>query len=260
MPKGKYVKVIGKKINHLTILQEIRKNGKLYCKCKCDCGTEKIILKSSIMEGKTKTCGCGCNKNLVGLKQGKLTVIAETEYRTKKGRKIYLCKCDCGNEKLIGADVIHSGVKSCGCLNRQAKYDNLIGNKFGKLTVIKELEKTKYGQRQYLCKCDCGNEKVILGTNLIHEESTSCGCNKGYVENTKINLLKREEAYPNSKSGIKGVWQDKSGYWHAMITVCSKRIFFYGGIDETGKNKCIEWRKMMVEKYHKPLIEKHSNL
>ena len=142
----------------------------------------------------------------------------------------------------------------------QKKYDNIVGKKIEKLEVLKEVEKTKSGQRQFLCRCDCGNEKIVLGANLIYGETTSCGCNKGYVENTKINLLKMERAYPNSKSGIKGVWQDKNGYWHAIITVSRKRIQYYGGAGKTGKDKCIAWRNEMVEKYHKPLISKYSSL
>lgn len=259
MPRGKYIDSTGKKFNNLTVIEELKKGGVIYCRCRCDCGKEKIIKKSDVTRGITKTCGSGCQKSLVGLKQGMLTVIKETEKRDK-GRKVYLCRCNCGNEKFISSAVLHAGVKSCGCLLNQDKYNDLVGKKIYKLKVIKELPKTKFGQRQFLCKCDCGNEKVILGCNLIYGESTSCGCNKGYIEGTKIGMIKRKEAYPNSKSGIKGVWQDKKGYWHGHITVCGERIAFYGGAGEIGKNKCISWRKKMVDKYHKPLIEKYSNL
>lgn len=259
MPKGKYIDSTGKKYNSLIVLEEVRKNDVIYCHCRCDCGKEKLIKKSDVTRGITKTCGSGCKKSLVGLRQGMLTVIKETKKRDN-GRKVYLCQCDCGKEKYISSAILHAGVKSCGCLLHQTKYDDLIGKKFDKLLVIKEVEKTKYGQRQFLCKCDCGKEKILLGANLIYGESTSCGCNRGYVENTKINLLKIEKAYPNSKSGIKGVYQDKKGGWHAMITVCKKRIFYYGGVGEEGKDRSIKWRNEMVEKYHKPIIEKYQTL
>ncbi len=256
MPKGKYENLIGKKFNKLLILSEIKKNNELYCECLCDCGNKKIIRKYEIKKGITKSCGC--YNDLTGSHFGMLTVIKDTKKRNSHGRVIYLCRCECGNEKEISSASLHAGTRSCGCLLHQDKYDNLIGKKFNKLKVIKEVEKTVQSQRQFLCKCDCGKEKVILGSNLIYGESTSCGCNKGYVENTKIDMIKREEAYPNSKSGIKGVWQDKKGYWHAIITVCRERIFFYGGAGEEGKDRCINWRKEMVEKYHKPLIDKYS--
>lgn len=258
MPKGKYVSSVGKKYNKLFVLEEIKKNNSLYCVCKCDCGNIKEIKKDAVIRGITTSCGC--KYSLVGQRFGKLLVVSETDERTKKGRKKYICKCDCGNTKIVGGDSLNAGTKSCGCLLYQKEYDNLIGKKFEKIKVIKEVEKTKHSQRQFLCECDCGNTKIVLGSNLIHGETTSCGCNKGYVEKTKINLLKIDKAYPNSKSGIKGVWQDKKGYWHAIITVCGKRIFYYGGAGDVGKDKCVSWREEMVEKYHKPLIEKYSDI
>lgn len=99
-----------------------------------------------------------------------------------------------------------------------------------------------------------------MGSNLLYGESTSCGCvlNSYYQEGTNLILLEREEAYPNSKSGIKGVWQNKKGYWWAIITVKGKRITFYGGAGDEGKVKAVKCREEMVKKYHKPIIEKYK--
>jgi hypothetical protein len=49
---------IGQKIRFLTILEVFKRNKKWVCKCKCDCGNIKIIDKSSILLGKTQSCGC----------------------------------------------------------------------------------------------------------------------------------------------------------------------------------------------------------
>lgn len=49
------------------------------------------------------------------------------------------------------------------------KPDNLIGQRFGLLTVI-ERRPSKNGHSNWLCKCDCGTEKEILGTNLKLEK------------------------------------------------------------------------------------------
>lgn len=54
---------------------------------------------------------------------------------------------------------------------------NLVGIKFHKLTVIKRTE-SKAGKSKWLCKCDCGNEKPILGVNLVRGLTKSCGCIK----------------------------------------------------------------------------------
>lgn len=56
---------------------------------------------------------------------------------------------------------------------------NLLGNKYGILTVIKESQKPLHlkGTNIYwLCKCDCGNEKIIVASSLKFGKSKSCGC------------------------------------------------------------------------------------
>ncbi len=50
-----------------------------------------------------------------------------------------------------------------------------IGEKFERLTVLKEVE--KHGNhRMFLCKCDCGKEKIVRGTHLTGGRTKSCGC------------------------------------------------------------------------------------
>ena len=62
------------------------------------------------------------------------------------------------------------------------KYIDLAGQKFGKLTVIKRVEDhiTPSGQHKqlWLCRCDCGNEKIIRGESLRNGSTMSCGCLK----------------------------------------------------------------------------------
>lgn len=49
---------IGERFGYLTVLDLFRRNGKWVCKCKCDCGTIKVINKSSLQTGRTRSCGC----------------------------------------------------------------------------------------------------------------------------------------------------------------------------------------------------------
>jgi len=52
----------------------------------------------------------------------------------------------------------------------------LINSKFGLLTVIKRQGSNKQRLAMYLCKCDCGNSKLIAGRYLRDGRSKSCGC------------------------------------------------------------------------------------
>lgn len=61
--------------------------------------------------------------------------------------------------------------------------DNLIGKRFGLLTVLaKDYEKTKEKKTVYwICQCDCGAIKSIQASNLKRKDENriiSCGCSK----------------------------------------------------------------------------------
>ena len=53
---------------------------------------------------------------------------------------------------------------------------DLTGQTFGRLTVIEENGKNKNGSIKWRCKCECGNEVTVIGTNLRNGNTTSCGC------------------------------------------------------------------------------------
>lgn len=57
-----------------------------------------------------------------------------------------------------------------------SKLIDLTGQRFGKLIVIEKAFKDKRGQWSWLCKCDCGNIKSVLGANLRRDNTKSCGC------------------------------------------------------------------------------------
>ncbi|MFD1674103.1 hypothetical protein [Alicyclobacillus fodiniaquatilis] len=56
-----------------------------------------------------------------------------------------------------------------------AKKINLIGQRFGRLTVVEELPKQGSSPR-WLCKCDCGNTKIATTIVLRRGDCNSCGC------------------------------------------------------------------------------------
>lgn len=52
---------------------------------------------------------------------------------------------------------------------------DLTGQRFGKLVVIRRAENI-HRKAAWLCKCDCGNEKVVQSWNLVKGCTKSCGC------------------------------------------------------------------------------------
>ena len=56
-------------------------------------------------------------------------------------------------------------------------YRDLAGNRFGRLLVIKKLNKIgKYGNCIWLCLCDCGSEYEVRTASLTSGNTRSCGC------------------------------------------------------------------------------------
>jgi len=59
-------------------------------------------------------------ENLLNKKFNQLTIIKFIETRGKSRHAYWLCRCSCGNEKILRVGHLKSGqVKSCGCLSRK---------------------------------------------------------------------------------------------------------------------------------------------
>jgi len=57
---------------------------------------------------------------MTGQKINRWTFV-ETRGNDAKGRKLWLCRCECGNERVLSGIVVRYGApKSCGCLRREA--------------------------------------------------------------------------------------------------------------------------------------------
>ena len=134
-------------------------------------------------------------QDLSGQKFNRLTVIRRDESVLNKVS--WICKCECGNEISVTTSHLKCGhTQSCGCLQkekaREANFLDLTGQRFGRLTVIKEADKYISPQglkfAQWLCKCDCGNDTIVLATNLKKGTTKSCGCYS--IEQVKKRLFK----------------------------------------------------------------------
>lgn len=57
--------------------------------------------------------------------------------------------------------------------------DDMVGHRFGRLTVLARVERPDSSRAYcWLCRCDCGVEKIVRGINLRIGNTRSCGCKK----------------------------------------------------------------------------------
>lgn len=140
-----------------------------------------------------------------GNQYGRWTVLyQDTE---KSGKNTYwFCQCSCENKTIksvMGYNLRAGLSKSCGCLKKEInakrfkEYNdinriNIIGNKYGLLTVVELTEKrNSQGQVLYKCLCDCGNYHYVTSTNLKNGNVQSCGCSNSII-NSKIKKILQE--------------------------------------------------------------------
>lgn len=79
----------------------------------------------------------------------------------------------------------------------------MIGQKFGRLTVIEELQERSGKNKLYKCVCDCGTYKNVTTANLKSGRVKSCGCLRHSPKHTRLyNIWQhmRDRCYNNSNA------------------------------------------------------------
>ena len=126
---------------------------------------------------------------LIGQKINKWTVLDIVRLKSgkeNKERTYAICQCECGTVKpVLVKNLIKNLSKDCGCGRKnklkEVRTKSLVGQRFGKLTVVEMLEeRNANGRIVYRCECDCGNEVNVLGNSLTTYHTLSCGCLVSY--------------------------------------------------------------------------------
>jgi hypothetical protein len=131
----------GRKFGRLTVIERdfeeesnhATRSG-TYWKCLCECGNYKTVVRNSLIEGKTQSCGCLRQEvsrkfltelsshnfiNEVGNRYGKLVVIEKATETYSTHGVMWRCICDCGSETIVSGNSLRQGnTASCGCLGR----------------------------------------------------------------------------------------------------------------------------------------------
>ncbi len=111
---------------------------------------------------------------------------------------------------------------------------DIIGKRFGKLTVLTHHHRNEGYRNFYECLCDCGNKKIVYKQMLTSGKTTHCGC-----------LF----VHPAIIHGLSHV--PEHGVWLNIINRCTKPndrgYKNYGG---RGIKICDKWLNSFVEFYN----------
>jgi hypothetical protein len=192
--------------------------------------------------------------DLEGKQFGRWTVIGYAG-KSAANMSLWACRCKCGNESPVLAKHLLSGMsQSCGCLRDEllsarqkakseerartrdpfAKPDSplfvdLTGHTYGEWFVVQFAEKTSSGSCSWLCRCSCGTERPVKGSNLRSGTSRSC--------RSPAHEYRGNKTHGDSKERL---------YWiyRGILQRCNDpRNEDYGG---RGITICDEWRSSYI--------------
>ena len=120
---------------------------------------------------------------------------------------------------------------------------NLLGQRFGKLTVIARSDKRgSRGARTvplWECRCDCGEITYKATDQLTNPNVSMCAAcaekyaaermreKAGFVDGTQISRIKSDKPIATNTSGARGVYYDrKTGKWRARLKFKGKLMNF----------------------------------
>lgn len=109
-------------------------------------------------------------------------------------------------------------------------FKDLSGKKFGRLTVIEHKGSDKKNQSLWRCVCDCGNEHITTGHQLIRGACKSCGCLKNELSSERL------KKHGGSRSRLYRIYE-------AMKQRCyNENHNHYKNYGGRGISVCDEWK------------------
>lgn len=153
---------------------------------------------------------------------GRLTVTGRSETRANGG--FWKCQCVCGKQTETTTGKLRSGhTRSCGCLVREvtaargrACVKDRTGLRFTRWTVLRfvstgPVSDEQHTEARWLCRCDCGIEQIVRGSNLQSGGSKSCGClsREKAVVVSRMNFAERWalNTLPTGRSNAYGIYR-----------------------------------------------------
>ena len=150
---------------------------------------------------------------------------------------------------------------------------DLCGKEFEHFKVVKYIGNpggSKGPKCLWQCLCECGKTFVASSTQIRAACMVSCGCIEPekreinhkvhknhigyYIDGSCYTNVKGKESNKNSKSGIKGIYQDRCGSWYAKLTF--KGVTYRYRCDS--QLEAIYKRKELKMEYFDPYLKEYA--
>ena len=113
-----------------------------------------------------------------------------------------------------------------------SKKIDMTGRVIGLLLVIEECGRDARGEALWRCRCECGNEVIVLGYQLRKERTISCGCYRREC------AAKARMTHGMSKTRLYSIWRGMLKRTGAIKGASEKNKHYY---QDRGITVCDEW-------------------
>ncbi len=174
--------------------------------------------------------------DLTGNTYGRLTVLGDVGKRTKNGKVLWHCLCECGRVTFVRGDHLkNEEIRSCGCLNEEKnhqRFKDLTNTETDNFKII-DRAYSKNQRVYWNCICKhCGNH-IELQSNQIDRYS-SCGCKHNRSSKERMAEIRDPESLktsrPTAKSttGVRGVYYNKRKKRYVVYINVDKKTKYLG--------------------------------
>lgn len=141
---------------------------------------------------------------------------------------------------------VESDVKT----NYMPRFIDIIGRQFGRLIAVEYAGKNEFARSQWLCKCECGGEKVVYLRSLLSGDTKSCGCLQRELASQRAASTNKK----NAKHGMVNIPEYR--VWGMMIQRCTnpnnKNYKDYGGRGITVSEEWLDFKNFIKDMGRRP--------
>lgn len=170
-----------------------------------------------------------------GFRSGKLVAVSVMNERDKFGYLLWLCKCDCGGEKIVPSRYLYDKkVKFCDSCSPSKVCPPLpVGAKYNKWTVVENIGVN------CVVECECGKRYTRRRAHFLFQLSKSCrSCSRSGSKMITVNGVSKNQLEWAKSLGItrQAVNQRIRFGWDLEMAVTVKKSYVCSKCKKPGHN------------------------